>query len=153
MDECLEKLARIVPSERILLLPHCLRHADSCRAKYDRHGLQCAGCNPDCSINKLRAVALRYGYRGVCVAPGGRLAVQYVQDTRPRAIVAVACGKELQEGEEGVRTLLEGDDAPLIVRVPLSKDGCVDTEVDDVKATEVIAIGCPVQEGKHGTAS
>jgi hypothetical protein len=142
MDEYLEQLAHINPSERILLLPHCLHRSDSCCAKYDQHGLQCENCNPDCSINKLRAMALEYGYKGVCVAPGGRLAIKFVKETRPRAIVAVACDKELEEGVEEVKKLAEQDIVPLIVIIPLLRDGCIDTEVDNEKALEIIATGC-----------
>ncbi len=58
MDSMIEQLSQIDPSERILLLPHCLRQSNTCVAKYDQQGLQCAGCNPDCSVNRLRTAAL-----------------------------------------------------------------------------------------------
>ena len=68
-------LSQIVPSERVLLLPHCLRRSDGCQGKYTRQGLECVECNADCPVNRLRKAAIRFGYKGVCVAPGGRLAV------------------------------------------------------------------------------
>jgi uncharacterized protein len=142
MGDAIDQLSQIVPSERILLLPHCLRKSNSCKAKYDNHGLQCAACNPDCSINKLREAALKYGYKGVCVAPGGHMAIKFVREYCPKAIVAVACSKELEEGIEEVKKLINEKIAPIMVIVPLLKDGCLDTEVDDTKAIGVIGSGC-----------
>ena len=82
---------------------------------------------------------------------GGRLAVNYVKETKPRAIVAVACEKELGEGVQGVRELADNADAaPVMVIIPLSKDGCVDTEVDEEQVLEVIALGCSLALVKGG---
>jgi uncharacterized protein len=137
-----ERLSGINPSDRILLLPHCLRKSNTCKAKYDKHGLQCMECNPDCSINKLRKAALNFGYGGICVAPGGHLAVNFVKEISPKAIVAVACDKELEEGVEAVGKLVNNSTAPVVVIIPLERDGCLDTEVDDDMAIEVISAGC-----------
>jgi hypothetical protein len=141
MDSMIRHLSQIAPSERILLLPHCLRQSNTCAAKYDQHGLQCAGCNPDCAVNRLRTVALDCGYKGVCVAPGGRLAVNYAKEKHPKAIVAIACEKELEEGIQGVNEFADQDVKPLIIIIPLLKDGCVDTLVDTEKALKVISAG------------
>jgi hypothetical protein len=146
-----ERLRYIDASERILLLPHCLRRSGSCQGKYGEDGLECRGCNPDCPVNHLTRAAARFGYKGVCVAPGGRLAVHYVRKMQPVAIVAVACDKELEEGVRGVRGLSEGaDTAPVIVVIPLSRDGCIDTEVNEERALAIIALGCSkelIEEG------
>ena len=107
MDNMEEQLAQVEPSQRVLLLPHCLRRADTCRGKYNKQGLQCSGCNPDCPVNNLRKAAMQLGYKGICVAPGGRLAVQYVRENRPRGIVAVACDKELEEGDADTESIEE----------------------------------------------
>jgi len=135
------QIAQIPVTERILLLPHCLRRTETCKAKYSKAGLECMACNPDCAINKLTKIAIDLGYKGVCVAPGGRLAVNYVNEIRPRAIIAVACQKELEEGIGNVNGLATYY-SPLIVIIPLNKDGCVDTEVDVDKAAETIQAGC-----------
>ncbi len=142
MTDVIDQLSQIPPAERILLLPHCLRRSNTCRATYDSHGLQCVVCNPECSVNRLRSAAVEYGYKGVCVAPGGRLAINFIKETRPKAIVAIACGKELEEGIQGVSSLAAEDIKPIMVIVPLIKDGCVDTIVDDEKALEIIGKGC-----------
>jgi len=141
-DSARKKLAKVPAAERVLLLPHCLRQSNSCQGKYDKLGLQCQECNPDCTVNRLRAAALSRGYRGVCVAPGGRLAVTYIENAHPQAIVAIACAKELEEGVQNVNGLDGQHEKPVIVIVPLTKDGCVDTEVDVGLALETIALGC-----------
>lgn len=135
------ELARVPPSERVLLLPHCLRPAAACPGRPGRGGF---GCLPDCPvegcpIRALREEALRLGYKGVCVAPGGALALRFVRETRPKAVVAVACERELAEGREAVARL--GEDPPLVVVVPLSRDGCVDTEVDLEAVLSVLRSG------------
>ncbi|HYA12812.1 MAG TPA: DUF116 domain-containing protein [Syntrophales bacterium] len=145
-----KELSVIELAQRVLLLPHCLRLADTCKGKYTAQGLECCECNPDCPVNQLRQAAIKLGYKGVCIAPGGRLAIKYVRENKPLAIVAVACQKELQEGIHGVRELA-GNGQPMIpiVIVPLSKDGCVNTEVDIKVVLEKIALGCklPVTKG------
>jgi hypothetical protein len=146
-----ENLGDIAASERILLLPHCLRRSGSCRASYNGDGLECRGCNPDCPVNRLTSAAVRLGYKGICVAPGGRLAVNYVKRMRPGAIVAVACAKELKEGVSGVQELeMEGAPAPVIAVIPLSRDGCIDTEVDQDKALETLSLGCSPELIREG---
>jgi len=88
----------------------------------------------------------------VCIAPGGRLAERYVKEKSPKGIVAVACQKELEEGIHGVRELSGGDElTPPIVIIPLVKDGCVDTEVDEEQALKVITVGCSLEsvKGEH----
>ena len=131
-------LSQIAPAERILLLPHCLRHSSACQAIYNQNGLQCQGCDPDCAVNRLTTAAIRNGYKAVCVAPGGKLAIKFVKEKRPKAIVAVACDKELAEGMQGVNELEKESINPVMVVLPLVKDGCVDTEVDIEEAIKVI---------------
>lgn len=94
----------------------------------------------DCPIKILREEAERLGYKGVCVAPGGALAFRYVQEKNPRLVVAIACQKELAEGEEATRGL---PTPPVVVRLPLLRDGCVDTEVDVEAALCLLRAGLP----------
>ncbi len=83
------------------------------------------------------------GYKGVCIAPGGRLALRYVEEKRPRAIVAVACDKELAAGVAGVKEVSgKGMPLPSMVVIPLVRDGCVDCEVDEEEAIRMIRLGC-----------
>ena len=74
--------------------------------------------------------------------PGGRLAVNYINEKRPRAVIAIACQKELEEGVGNVNGIAENGYSPVVVIVPLSRDGCVDTEVDMASALNAIKAGC-----------
>ncbi|NIO70477.1 MAG: DUF116 domain-containing protein, partial [Anaerolineae bacterium] len=89
-----------------------------------------------------RRQALELGYSGVCVAPGGTLVLEFLAQRKPRGIVAVACHKELEMGLEAVTKMGQEPDweMPAAVIVPLSKDGCVDTEVDVERVLEVIRL-------------
>jgi hypothetical protein len=104
-----------------------------------KQGLDCAGCTrADCPIYQLRTVATQAGYGGICVAPGGRLAARFVAEHEPAGIVAVACHKELEEGLDAVEKMEYSGDMPASTVVPLTRDGCVDTEVDMVAARSAI---------------
>lgn len=145
--EELERLAATDPTERILLLSHCMRPSVSCPGKFSKRGLQCPeDCQEDCVVGRLSQAAISLGYKGVCVAAGGAMAVRFVAEQDPRAIVAVACTKELGEGVDAVGAIARDGErrAPAIVVVPLSKDGCVDTEVDEDLAMDAIGAGCRV---------
>ena len=138
LDQAL--LRDVPPAGRLLLLPHCLRPREGCAGKMTEGGLQCdPNCQNDCQIRPLRQAAERAGYGGICVAPGGRLAVRAVARMCPQAIIAVACDKELAEGVEAVAALpLEA--TPPIVQIPLLRDGCVDTLVDVERALALITV-------------
>jgi len=138
--EAQERLAAVPPSERVLLLPHCLRDSQRCQADNTKHGLVCRACSPDCAIHRLKREALEMGYSGVCIAPGGTLVLEFLTQRKPRGIVAVACHKELEMGLEAVTKMGQEPawEMPAAVIVPLSKDGCVDTEVDMEHVLEVI---------------
>jgi len=143
MDKTLQQFSQIPPSERVLLLPHCLRRSKTCKATYDVEGLQCAKCDASCSVNRLKEAALKNGYKGLCVAPGGKLAIKYVKTKQPNAVLAVACDKELMEGVQAIKGL-DSKTSPTIVIIPLIKDGCIDTTVDQEEALKIINIGCAV---------
>ena len=147
MNNGYDKLSDIAPAERVLLVSYCLRPSQTCPGKFDKKGLLCPeGCPEDCAIGRLRQAALTLGYKGVCVAAGGAMALRFIKEHDPRAIVAVACAKELVEGVEGVKGLAkDGKDGPAIVAIPLGTDGCVDTEVDEARVREAIALGCPAR--------
>jgi squalene-hopene/tetraprenyl-beta-curcumene cyclase len=134
--------SRVPPAERVLLVSHCLRKSTGCRATQGEWGLECRHCSESCAINLLSEMAQRLGYKGVCVAPGGSMALNYIRRMQPRGIAAVACRKELEQGIQAVKgqfSSLAG--RPAIVVVPLRKDGCVDTEVDLPQAARAIELG------------
>ena len=133
--------------KRVLLLPHCLRPSQDCPGKMTRQGMDCSGCTlAECAVYRLRAVAEEAGYAGVCVAPGGRLAIRFLEHRQPSGVVAIACDKELEEGLEAIDQMDWESAKPAVVTVPLSEDGCVDTEVDFAEAQAVI-LSCNGCEG------
>jgi hypothetical protein len=142
-----ERMLGIDVSRRVLLISHCLRESRTCVADTTEKGIECVSCNELCQVNMITQAAMRHGYRAVCVAPGGSLAIKFIKEHMPLGVVAVACCKELEEGVQAVRELAEkaGITPPAVVTVPLRKDGCVDTLVDVDKALAAIAIGCRQQ--------
>ncbi len=136
-----DELEAVAPDDRVLLLPHCLRPSEACPGKYSKQGLVCPDdCSVPCVIRSLQDAALKQGYKGVCVAPGGSMVLRFVERMEPQAIVAVACQKELELGVNGVEELSRDGklSMPIISVVPLSKEGCVDTEVDVAEVMEVL---------------
>jgi hypothetical protein len=147
MNEIEQRLAAVDPARRVVLLSQCLRPSQTCPGKFDKKGLVCPeDCSEDCVLGRLRKSALGLGYSGVCIAAGGAMALRFVKEHNPQAIVAVACDKELEEGVCGVREMFEGgEEIPAVVIVPLLKDGCVDTEVDEEQVLEAITLGSPAE--------
>lgn len=111
------------PSGRILLLlPHCLQRAE-CAYKITADPDNCRRCG-QCRIASLLELRDRRGI-AVSVAAGGAQARQAVARLRPRAIVAVACERELASGIQDVGGL------PVIGIANLRPHGpCYNTEVD-----------------------
>lgn len=89
-----------VPAERILILtPHCIQW-DKCVHKITRNVENCHQCG-HCSVGAMLRLAHKYGCKLV-VATGGTLARQMVKEARPKAIVAVACERDLTSGMQDV---------------------------------------------------
>lgn len=89
-----------VPAERILILtPHCIQR-DTCVHKITRNVENCRQCG-GCCAGLMLGLAHKYGCK-LAVATGGTLARQMVQQARPKAIVAVACERDLTSGIQDV---------------------------------------------------
>lgn len=132
-----DRPADIDPADCILLVPQCLREVSHCQAELGEEGWQCRACSASCPVNRLRRAAFEEGFKGVCIAAGGSMAVNYVASHRPKGIVAIACDKELVLGVAAVQSM-EGGNKTVIKTVPLLKEGCINTEVDFERALEVI---------------
>ena len=143
-----EILRSIDKDKRILLISHCLRSSGDCTAKMTKAGLECRDdCPTRCTVGRLRIAAQKLGYKGVCIAPGGSMALKFIKNNKPQGIVAIACIKELEEGVCAVKELVEDRkgnapdvNGPVVVAVPLLRDGCVDTEVDEGEAERIIRL-------------
>lgn len=110
-------------TERILLLPQCLRSRD-CPAELKAYGYECQKCGK-CRIEKVIQEAKRLGYKDVFILPGGSIAKKILVKEKPKACLGVACLKELMLGSficEKFGVAGQG--------IALLKDGCVNTQVD-----------------------
>ena len=97
----LVRLRRItVPADRLLILtPHCLQ-LESCPHKITRQIFNCKECGA-CPVGGLVGLAKKYGVH-VAVVTGGTLARQVVKGLRPKAILAIACERDLTSGIQDV---------------------------------------------------
>ncbi|GAB6157374.1 DUF116 domain-containing protein [Desulfotomaculum varum] len=83
------------PEQILLLAPHCLQESN-CPHKVTHDINNCRRCGK-CKVADLLMLRDKYGIR-VGVATGGTLARKFVKEYRPRAIVAVACERDLASG-------------------------------------------------------
>lgn len=86
---------KVPPEELLLLLPHCLQYKD-CQQRISDDLDLCEGCGR-CDICQLVQIKKKYQIP-TFVVDGGQLALAVANRGSYRAIVAVACEKELEEG-------------------------------------------------------
>ncbi len=86
----------LIPGDRLLLLlPHCLQ-SFQCPHRVTSEVRNCRHCG-GCEIADLIDMCSRYGVK-MSIATGGTLARRVIVETRPKAIVAVACERDLTSG-------------------------------------------------------
>ena len=121
-----------VPAERILiLLPHCLQKS-TCNARITKDPENCRRCG-ECNISELLKICEETGVK-LTVVTGGTLARKVIKDHHPKAIIAVACQRDLSSGILDVRPL------PVLgVRNERPYGPCRDTKVDLEKVKEAIS--------------
>lgn len=83
------------PEEVLLLAPHCLQNT-SCPHKITVDVKNCHRCGA-CSISGLLEIAEDTGVNFV-VASGGTFARKFAKEYHPKAIVAIACERDLTSG-------------------------------------------------------
>ena len=113
---------RVLSDQLLLVLPHCLQ-SSVCPNNIVAGVWNCQRCGK-CNIGDLVELSRKYSCR-IEVATGGRLAVQKVKDPSVKAVVAVACNKELRQG-----ILASFPKAVLGVLNRWPKGPCKDTNVD-----------------------
>jgi geranylgeranyl diphosphate synthase, type II len=118
-----EQLMAIDFSRRLLLLPHCLKHAEGCPADYDEFGLDCRKCGA-CSVADFKTKAEDLGYK-VLVAEGSPIVLKIIVSGHIDAIVGVACLNVLEKAIDKV--LMAGVPS---VAIPLLSSDCKNTSVD-----------------------
>ena len=128
-----EQVQAIDFKRRLLLMPHCLKHAEGCPADYDEFGLDCRKCGA-CSIADFKGKAEDLGYK-VLVSEGTPIVLKIIVSGHVDAIVGVACLNVLEKAIDKV--LLAG--VPCVA-VPLLSSNCRSTSVDDDWVSELIAL-------------
>jgi geranylgeranyl pyrophosphate synthase len=139
-----EQLQAIDFKRRLLLLPHCLKHAEGCPADYDEFGLDCKKCGA-CSIADFKVKAEELGYK-VLVSEGTPIVLKIIVSGHIDAIVGVACLNVLEKALDKV--LLAG--VPCVA-APLLSSNCRSTSVDDDWVSELIDLRTPPPQSKTKT--
>jgi hypothetical protein len=121
------------PPERILLLaPHCLQW-DQCPHKITRNIANCHQCG-HCPIGAIVDMTRQLGMP-FAVATGGTLARQIVKDIRPKAVVAIACERDLVSGMQDIAPM------PVLGLLNERPNGpCFNTSVDLTALQKVLQL-------------
>jgi hypothetical protein len=113
---------KVNPGDILILAPHCLQWSE-CPHKITIDVNNCRRCG-QCPISDLHHLAETYGVK-FAVATGGTLARSFVKKHHPKAIVAVACERDLTSGIQDVNPL------PVMGILNTRPNGpCYNTDVD-----------------------
>lgn len=121
-----------VPPERLLILtPHCIQN-DECPYKITRDTANCKRCG-NCQVDDLIALSETYGIQ-VAIVTGGTMARKVIKGMRPKAVLAIACERDLTSGIQDVFPL------PVIGILNERPYGpCCNTRVDMKRVKELVA--------------
>ena len=112
----------------LLLLPHCLQRS-KCKIRLTYNIYNCEGCGK-CEIKDLIHIAKEH-HLDLSVATGGSLARRIINETKPEAVVAVACENDLSSG------IADPYPLPILGITNERPFGpCMDTRVDLIKVKE-----------------
>ena len=112
-----------INSEDILILiPHCIQKSE-CKLKITTDVRNCKSCGL-CNVKDLINLQDKYNVN-VFIATGGTLARKKIKETNPKAVVAVACERDLTAGVQDIRHI------PVLGVFNQRPNGpCVDTKID-----------------------
>lgn len=118
----------------MILLPHCLQDSE-CPHKITMDINNCKHCQK-CSISDLIDLGEKY-HATIKVATGGTLARKFIEECRPRGVVAVACERDLSMGIQDASYI------PVIGVLNCRPNGpCFNTSVELDKVEEALKIIC-----------
>ncbi|WP_332841274.1 DUF116 domain-containing protein [Paraclostridium bifermentans] len=113
---------KIKPEDILILIPHCIQKSE-CKLKITTNVRNCKSCGL-CNVKDLIALQDKYNV-DVFIATGGTLARKKIKETRPKAVVAVACERDLTAGVQDIRQV------PVLGVFNKRPNGpCVDTKID-----------------------
>lgn len=120
----------IKPEEILILIPHCVQK-NSCKLKVTTNIETCAKCGL-CNIGDLVKLKEKINVN-IFVATGGTLARKIIIDNKPKAVIAVACERDLTAGVQDVKKI------PVLGVFNKRPNGpCVDTSIDVFEVEEAI---------------
>lgn len=106
----------------IILIPHCIQN-HNCKLKVTNDIDNCKKCGM-CKINELLQLKEKYDTK-IFIATGGTLARKVIIDNKPKAVIAVACERDLTSGVRDVKGI------PVLGVFNLRPNGpCVDTNIN-----------------------
>lgn len=118
------------PDAFLVLMPHCLQFQD-CKFKVTKDIENCGECGK-CEIVELLHLGRSYGIK-LFVNTGGTSARRIVSERRPKAVVAVACERDLVSG------ITDSYPLPVMGISNIRPEGyCVNTHVDVAMVKEAI---------------
>jgi len=118
----LNNKSKFKPKDILVLLPHCIQN-DICTHKITNDIENCVSCGK-CDIKDILEISNKYNIN-VIVATGGTVARKKIIELRPKAIMAVACERDLTSG------IIDSDPLPVIGVINLRPNGpCYNTGVD-----------------------
>ncbi|MDW7675065.1 MAG: DUF116 domain-containing protein [Bacillota bacterium] len=125
------KMIKVEPKRLLILAPHCLQKSN-CPHKITVDVSNCQRCGK-CCVNGLLDISKKYGVK-VVVATGGTFARKFIMEFRPKAIIAIACERDLTTGIQDTGTL------PVIGIINIRPEGpCWNTVVNIAKVEEAVA--------------
>jgi len=118
----------------MVLLPHCLQDSD-CPHKITMDIKNCKHCGK-CCVCEIIDLGEKYHVQ-IKVATGGTLARKFIEECRPRGVVAVACERDLALG------IQDASSFPVIGVLNCRPNGpCINTSVEMDKVEEAIRTIC-----------
>ncbi|MBM7623307.1 DUF116 domain-containing protein [Sporohalobacter salinus] len=113
---------KVAPEKILMLLPHCIQKAD-CQYRITNDLDNCRRCG-QCQVDDILKLKEKYGFKAV-VATGGTLARRKIKEVQPKAIIAVACERDLTSGIQDTYPL------PVIGVINIRPEGpCINTLVN-----------------------
>ncbi|WP_343343526.1 DUF116 domain-containing protein [Terrisporobacter petrolearius] len=114
----------------IILIPHCIQN-HKCKLKVTNDIENCRKCGM-CKITELLEIKEKYNTK-VFIATGGTLARKIITDNKPKAVIAVACERDLTSGVRDVKGI------PVLGVFNSRPNGpCIDTDINIKEIEEAI---------------
>ena len=124
------KGGKLNPEDILIVTPHCLQNS-LCKHKVTGDINNCKRCG-ECDVNMLLDLCTSYNVKFEIVT-GGTLARKVIKDHKPKAIIAVACERDLCHG------ILDVKQIPVIgIKNERPQGPCHNTCVDVCKVEEAI---------------